>query len=85
MKTLSWAWSMIRNPDMVWLNEDGSVFETEHVPRFGGEYMNRWSLRPMWMHYAFTTKPGCGCRKRFGLWNTIWCMDHARFDLDADA
>jgi hypothetical protein len=43
--------------------------------RFSRRYM--WALtRPMWTHTIFTTHEGCGCRKRFGLWNTIYCADH---------
>lgn len=80
-RTTEWAWGMVRNPPLVWNNEDGSFSHTEQVPRFGGDF-NRWALRPMWMYRLLTTNPGCGCRRRFGLWRTIYCMDHAEFSLD---
>jgi hypothetical protein len=36
-----------------------------------------WALtRPYWTHVALTTEEPCGCRRRFGLWRTIWCFEH---------
>lgn len=78
-QTASWLWDVIRNPDVVWL--DGNT---------GGEASReRWKridrfriLRPTWTFYFLTTKQGCGCRKRFGLWRTIICSDHVAHSAD---
>lgn len=78
--TLRWGWSLITNPELVWLNTDGSVAERERINRFRG-YMTWWSIRPLWMHYALTTRAHCGCRRRFGLWRTIICSDHCPLDI----
>jgi hypothetical protein len=80
--TVAWLWGMVRNPPLVWENLDGTSSHTEQVPRFGN--MSRWDLRPHWMHTVLTTGHACGCRKRLGLWRTIYCMDHAGLSLGDD-
>ena len=32
--------------------------------------------RPRWTRTILTTRESCGCRKRFGLWHTIYCAGH---------
>lgn len=32
--------------------------------------------RPYWTYTILTTRKPCGCRKRFGLWHTIYCAGH---------
>lgn len=72
-ETFHFLWGVIRNPDVVWEDADGKTASVEQWTR-----AQRWHVfRPMWTHYVFTTNPGCGCRKRFGLWSTMWCSDHA--------
>lgn len=45
---------------------DGEVFDRRTM----------WELtRPYWTHTIFTVQQDCGCRRRFGLWRTIWCID----------
>lgn len=83
MRTLRWLWGLIRNPELVWLNPDGTVYRTEKVNRFRGPF-TRWDLRPYWFDTILTTHAACGCRKRFGLWHTVWCMDCCGFNLDDD-
>jgi hypothetical protein len=83
-QTARWVWGLIRNPDVVWIDpETKEEVSRERWPRFRGS-PSRWAtFRPIWMYYAFTTKPACGCRKRFGIWNTIWCMRHG-FERNGD-
>lgn len=81
--TLHWAWGMIWNPPLVWMNQDGTFSHTEQVNRFRGKF-TRWDMRPLWFHTAFTTKLSCGCRKRLGIKRTIWCMDCCSFELGED-
>lgn len=78
-----WAWGMIWNPPLVWNNQDGTFSHAENVRRFKGQF-TRWDMRPLWFHTAFTKRRACGCRKRWWGTPTIWCMDCARLDLDAD-
>ena len=51
--------------------------------QFGDEPPEHWSrwerwqvFRPMWTHTLLTTHADCGCRRRFGLWRTIYCAPH---------
>lgn len=75
-----WSWGMIWNRPLVWENADGTFSHTEKVRRFKGPF-SRWTIRPMIFHTAFTTRPDCGCRKRFGLWRTIWCSKCSKIEL----
>lgn len=68
-----WLRDLARNPDVVWLDTDGKEAVRERWKRSARFHI----LRPIWMYYFLTTNPGCGCAKRFGLWHTIWCSDHA--------
>jgi hypothetical protein len=51
-----------------------------------GEQFDRrtmWALvRPYWTHTAFTTEAACGCRRRFGIWHTIWCFAHVFDEIE---
>lgn len=79
-ETARFLWGMIRNPDVVWEDTNGEVASVERWTR-----VQRWHVfRPMWTYYVFTTNPGCGCRKRFGLWPTMWCSDHG-FDMEDES
>lgn len=78
-QTMSWLWELVRNPDVVWL--DGTT--KEEVSRERMSRYNRFHIfRPMWMYTFATTNPGCGCRRRFGLWCTLTCSDHVGLDLN---
>lgn len=80
-QTALWLWGIARNPDMVWLDANTQ----EEVSRGRWKRIDRFHiLRPMWMYYFLTTNPGCGCRKRFGLWHTITCSEHAGLNLGED-
>lgn len=73
-ETARWVWGIVRNPDVVWV--DPETHEEDSRERW--KRRDRFhTLRPIWMYSFLTTGPGCGCRKRFGLWNTLWCMEHA--------
>ena len=73
VQTAVWLWNVARNPDVVWVDPETE----EEVSRERWKRSARFhTFRPIWMSYFLTTNPGCGCRKRFGLWNTIWCMRH---------
>lgn len=77
-QTVSWIWSLIRNPDVVWIDPETQ----EEVGRERWKRIDRFhTFRPIWTHYFLTTGPGCGCRKRFGLWHTIWCSKHGFAEL----
>jgi hypothetical protein len=79
-ETAGWLWGVIRNPPIEWTDtETGELTHTETMTRSTRFHV----FRPYWTHVAFTTDPGCGCRKRFGLWATIWCMEHA-FESEDD-
>jgi hypothetical protein len=78
--TASFLWDVIRNPDVVWV--DTETGETASVERW--TRVQRWhTFRPYWTHTIFTKRYPCGCRKRFGLWATIWCMDHAFAEVES--
>lgn len=75
-QTAHWLWDLIRNPDVVWLDgETKEEVSRERWKRFGSPSRFH-TFRPIWMSYFLTTNPGCGCRRRFGLWHTMWCMPH---------
>lgn len=72
-ETTSWLWSLILNPDVVWVDP----WTQEEMSRERWKRIDRFhTFRPMWMYHVLTANPGCGCRKRFGLWRTIWCSEH---------
>lgn len=51
-----------------------------NVPVDGEQFSRRdmWALtRPYWTYTALTTLADCGCRRRLGVWRTLWCVDHA--------
>ena len=51
-----------------YVDDDGEVYSRRDV----------WAMaRPYWTHTALTTHEACGCRRRFGLWRTIYCRNHA--------
>lgn len=73
-QTAWWLWYGIRNPDVVWVDpETGEESSRERWKRID----RLRTFRPIWMSYFLTTGTGCGCRKRFGLWHTMWCMNHS--------
>ena len=72
-QTAAWLWGVARNQDVVWVDPESE----EEVSRERWKRSSRWhTFRPLWMYYFLTTRPGCGCAKRFGLWHTMWCSDH---------
>lgn len=80
-ETAAWLWGVIRNPDVEWI--DTGTGETASVEKWTRS--TRFHLfRPYWTHVVFTTNPGCGCRKRFGLWATISCMKHVFEEADIE-
>jgi hypothetical protein len=80
-QTVSWLWDVIRNPDVVWV--DGNT--GEEVNRERWKRSTRWhTLRPIWTFYVFTIRAECGCRKRFGLWHTIYCSKHCFPELEGN-
>lgn len=76
-QTVSWLWDVIYNPDVVSVDVETGEEIRESWKRSAQFHL----LRPMWMRYFLTTNPGCGCRKRFGLWYTMWCGKHAGYIL----
>lgn len=80
-ETAGWLWNVVRNPDVVWVDPDTG----EEVSRERWKRVARWhTFKPMWTFYFLTARPGCGCAKRFGLWRTIWCSEHAGVKLGMD-
>lgn len=78
-QTAMWLWDLARNPDVVWLDANTK----EEVSREHWKRRSRFHiLRPIWMYCFLTTDPGCGCRRRFGLWHTMWCSEHIGLDLN---
>lgn len=76
--TAVWLWHVATNPDVVWLDPETN----EEVSRERWKRKERFQvLRPLWTFTFLTTNPGCGCRKRFGLWHTIWCAEHCGLEL----
>lgn len=70
-------WGLVLNRPLVWLARDGSVTYERY------RRAERWAItRPGWTFYVLTTGPGCGCRRRFGLWRTIICSPHMGLRLD---
>lgn len=69
MRLLPAIWYTIKNPPVEF---EGDWKAPERYSR-----ADSWALtRPMWTHTIFTTEAGCGCRRRFGLWHTMWCAPH---------
>lgn len=65
-----WAWAF--NRTVTWVDPETGCTETEVYGR-----QDFWLVfRPHWFRTIFTTNPGCGCRRRFGIWQTMWCHDH---------
>ena len=65
-----WAWAF--NRTVTWEDPETGKTDVDHWDR-----TEFWQVfRPMWTHTVFTTNPGCGCRRRFGIWPTMWCSDH---------
>lgn len=71
-QTALWLWGIARNPDLVWVDQKTKEEEREHCSR----RFRYQVLRPIWMFTFLTTDPGCGCRRRLGIWQTIWCAEH---------
>lgn len=71
-----WLWGVVKNPDVVWVDT--------HT---GEETRERWKRRDRFrllcpLRYVFTTRSGCGCLRRFGLWKIAFCAEHARVWLE---
>lgn len=68
MDLLKAIYYTILNPVLV--DEDGSN-------RMAVDRRMQWELRrPFWTYTIFATKYDCGCIKRLGLWNTMYCGEH---------
>ena len=76
-QTYGWLRDIVLNPDIVWIDPE----TREEVGHERWTRRRRWHLlRPTWTYYFLTTRSGCGCVKRFGLWHTMWCTSHAGLD-----
>lgn len=79
MQTAAWVKCLVFNPPLEWVDA-----ETHEVTFVEKTTRRRYAttFRPMWMTLAFTTSAECGCRRRFGLWKVLICMEHAGFGKD---
>ena len=77
-RTGRWLWGVLRNPDVVWVD-----VQTQEESRERWRRIDRFRVfRPRWIRDAFTVRSSCGCRRRFGLWRTIWCSEHMGLFLE---
>jgi hypothetical protein len=76
-ETRYWLWSMVFNPPLVWVDQDGHE-EKEQVSR-----KRKWrTFRPAWTYSIFTTRQPCGCSKRYWGKQVMICWPHVKKELE---
>lgn len=80
-QTARFLWAWLFNRTVTWTDTETQAEVVEHWDR-----TEFWHVfQPGWFGTFATTNPGCGCRKRLGVWPTRWCTGHAFPDWEDES